>query len=142
MPSSSMVQEPNQPLSCLCPLMGYRHPSSGLFIPMEVRIDQLSMCTGPNGTCPSGMVLHIKGYALNGLINHRDHGNVDHISSLKLSNICITSLTNLLRAQKPYTNPLYKAKATKGQPIGLIPTRNGKFPQRIIQTMYSDVMWF
>jgi hypothetical protein len=30
----------------------------------------------------------------------------------------------------------------KGQPIGLIPTRNGKFPLRVIQTMYSDVMWF
>jgi hypothetical protein len=61
----------------------------------------------------AGMVLHIKGYALQGLISPRHHSNVNHISSLNLSNICITSLTNLLRAQRPYTNPLYKAKATK-----------------------------
>jgi hypothetical protein len=59
------------------------------------------------------MVLHIKGYALQGLISPKHHGNVNHISSLNLSNICITSLTNLLRAQRPYTDPLYKAKATK-----------------------------
>jgi hypothetical protein len=59
------------------------------------------------------MVLHIKGYALQGLISPRHHSNVNHISSLKLSNICIASLTNLLRAQRPYTDPLYKAKETK-----------------------------
>jgi hypothetical protein len=88
------------------------------------------------------MVLHIKGYALQGLISPKHHGNVNHISSLNLSNVCITPLTNLLRAQRPYTDPLYKAKEPKGQPIGLIPTRNGKFPLRVIQTMYSDVMWF
>jgi hypothetical protein len=88
------------------------------------------------------MVLHIKGYALQGLISPKHHGNVNHISSLKLSNMCITSLTNLLKAQRPYTDPLYKAKEPKGQLIRLIPTRNGKFPLRVIQTMYSDVMWF
>jgi hypothetical protein len=59
------------------------------------------------------MVLHIKSYALQGLISPKHHGNVNHISSLNLSNICITPLTNLLIAQRPYTNPLYKAKATK-----------------------------
>jgi hypothetical protein len=59
------------------------------------------------------MVLHIKGYALQGLISPRHHSNVNHISSSKLSNICITSLTNLLRAQRPYTDPLYKAKEIK-----------------------------
>jgi hypothetical protein len=59
------------------------------------------------------MVLHIKGYALQGLISPKHHGNVNHVSSLKLSNICITSLTNLLRAQRPYTDPLYKAKEIK-----------------------------
>jgi hypothetical protein len=32
---------------------------------------------------------------------------------IKLSNICITPLTNLLKAQRHYTDPLYKAKATK-----------------------------
>jgi hypothetical protein len=88
------------------------------------------------------MVLHIKGYALQGLISPRHHSNVNQISSLNLSNACITPLTNLQKAQRPYTDPLYKAKATKGQPIGSIPTRTGEFPQRVIQTMYSDVIWF
>jgi hypothetical protein len=60
------------------------------------------------------MVLHIKGYALQGLISPRNHSNVNHISSSKLSDICITSLANLLRAQRPYTYPLYRAKETKG----------------------------
>jgi hypothetical protein len=59
------------------------------------------------------MVLHIKGYALQGLISPRHHSNVNQISSLRLSNICITPLTNLLIAQRPYTDPLYKAKGTK-----------------------------
>jgi hypothetical protein len=81
-----------------------------------------------SGTCPPGMVLHIKDYALHGLISPRHHSNVNHISSLNLSNICMKSLTNHLRAQRHYTDPLYKAKETKRQPIGLIPTRNGKFP--------------
>jgi hypothetical protein len=59
----------DQPMSCLCPLMGSQHPSGGLFSPMEVRTDHLPMCTGPNGTCPLGMVLHTKSYALHGLIS-------------------------------------------------------------------------
>jgi hypothetical protein len=59
------------------------------------------------------MVLHIKGYALQGLISPRHHSNVNQISSLKLSNVCITPLTNLQKAQRPYTDPLYKAKAIK-----------------------------
>jgi hypothetical protein len=59
------------------------------------------------------MVLHIKGYALQGLISPRHHSNVNQISSLKLSNVCITPLTNLLIAQRPYTDPPYKVKATK-----------------------------
>jgi hypothetical protein len=61
---------------------------------------------------------------------------------IKLSNACMTPLTDLLIAQRPYTDPPYKVKATKGQPIGSIPTRTGKFPQRVIQNMYSDVIWF
>jgi hypothetical protein len=28
------------------------------------------------------------------------------------------------------------------QPIGLIPTRDGKFPQKIIQAMFNEVIWF
>jgi hypothetical protein len=42
----------------------------------------------------------------------RDHSNVNHISSLKLSNICMKSLTYHLRAQRYYTDLLYKAKET------------------------------
>ena len=37
----------------------------------------------------SSMVLHIKDYALHGLISHWDHSNVNHIWSSLLSNICI-----------------------------------------------------
>jgi hypothetical protein len=99
----------DQPLSCLFPLMGSQHPSGGLFGPMEVRTDHLPMCTGPNGTCSSGMVLHIKGYALHGLISHRDHSNVNHISSLILLNICIKSLIHQLTAQRRYTSLQYKS---------------------------------
>jgi hypothetical protein len=58
------------------------------------------------------MVLHIKDYALHGLISPRDHSNVNHISSLKLSNTCMKSLTYHLRAQRYYTDLLYKAEET------------------------------
>jgi hypothetical protein len=66
------------------------------------------MCTGPSGTYPSGMVLHIKNYALHGLISHRDHSNVNHISSLILSNKCIKTLIYRSIAQRHYKNPQYK----------------------------------
>jgi hypothetical protein len=59
------------------------------------------------------MVLHIKDYALHGLISPRDHSNVNHISSLKLSNKCMKSLTYHLRAQRYYTDLLYKDEETK-----------------------------
>jgi hypothetical protein len=58
------------------------------------------------------MVLHIKDYALHGLISPRDHRNVNHISSLKLSNICMKSITHHLRAQRYYLDLPYKAKET------------------------------
>jgi hypothetical protein len=125
-------------LSCLC------HPNvhlMGSSAPWRSEL-VISPCAPILWYLSTGMVLHIKSYALQGLISPRHHSNVNHISSLKLSNICITSLSNLLRAQRPYTDPLYKAKEIKGQPIGQIPTRKGKFPQRVIQTMYSDVLWF
>ena len=44
------------------------------------------------GTCPSGMIMHINNYALHGMISHMDHSNVNHISSVILSNICIKTL--------------------------------------------------
>jgi hypothetical protein len=99
---------PDQTLSYLCPLMGSQHPSGGLFNPMEVRAGHLPMCSGPNGTCPSGMVLHIKSYALHGLISHRNHSNVNHISSSILLNICIQPLIHQSIAQRHYKNLQYK----------------------------------
>jgi hypothetical protein len=56
------------------------------------------------------MVLHIKNFALHGLINPWDHRNVNHISSLNLSNTCIKPLAYPLIAQRCYTNPLYKVE--------------------------------
>jgi hypothetical protein len=58
------------------------------------------------------MVLHIKDYALHGLISPRDHSNVNHISSLRLSNKCMKFLAYHLRAQRHYTDLLYNAEAT------------------------------
>ena len=85
-----------------------QRPSDGLFSPMEVRANHLPMCTRPTGTCPSGMVLHIKIYALHGLISHRDHSNVNHISSSILLNICIKPLIHQSIAQRRYKNLQYK----------------------------------
>jgi hypothetical protein len=56
------------------------------------------------------MVLHIKNFALHGLISPWDHSDVNHISSLNLSNTCIKPLTYHLIAQRYYTNPLYKVE--------------------------------
>jgi hypothetical protein len=77
---------------------------------MEVRVNHLPMCTGPTGTCPSGMVLHIENFALHGLISHRDHSNVNHISSLILSNTCIKPLIYQSIAQRHYNDLQYKAE--------------------------------
>ena len=90
------------------PLTGSQQPSDGLFSPMKVRTNHLPMCTNPSSTYRSGMVLHIKNYALHGLISHRDHSNVNHISSLILSNICIKTLIHQSIAQRYYKNLQYK----------------------------------
>jgi hypothetical protein len=92
------------------PPTGSQQPFDGLFNPMEVRTNHLPMCTVPNGTCLSGMVLHIKNYALHGLISHRDHSNVNHISSLILSNICIKTLIYHSMAKRLYKNLQYKVE--------------------------------
>jgi hypothetical protein len=90
-----------------------QRPSDGLFSPMEVRTSHLPMCTDPlvpvrrAWSCTS-KATPSRGSSVQDIIE-----NVNHISSLKLSNICITSLTNLLKARRPYTDPLYKAKETK-----------------------------
>jgi hypothetical protein len=54
------------------------------------------------------MILHINSYALHGLISHRDHSNVNHISSSILLNMCIKSLIPQLKAQRHYTSLQYK----------------------------------
>jgi hypothetical protein len=90
--------------------MGSKHPSGGRFSRMEVQTDHIPMCTGLNGTCLSGMVLHITSYALRGLISHRDLSNVNHISSLILLNICMKSLIQLPIAQRHYTSLQYKSR--------------------------------
>jgi hypothetical protein len=56
------------------------------------------------------MVPHIKNFALHGLISHRDHSNVNHISSLILSNICIKTLIYHPIAQRHYKDLQYKAE--------------------------------
>jgi hypothetical protein len=56
------------------------------------------------------MVLHIKNFALHGLISPWDHSNVNHISSLNLSNTCIKPLAYPLIAQRHYTDLLYKVE--------------------------------
>jgi hypothetical protein len=56
------------------------------------------------------MILHIKNYALHGFISHGDHSNVNHISSLILSNICIKTLIYHSIAQRLYKNLQYKVE--------------------------------
>jgi hypothetical protein len=51
-------------------------------------------------------------YALHGLIIPRDHSNVNHVSSLNLSNICMKSLAYHIRAQRYYTYLPYKVEET------------------------------
>jgi hypothetical protein len=90
------------------PLMRSQQPYDGLFSPMEVQTNHLPMRTGPLGTYPSGMVLHIKNFTLHGVISPQDHSNVNHISSLILSNACIKPLAYHLIAQRHYNDLLYK----------------------------------
>jgi hypothetical protein len=81
------------------------------------------------------MVLHIKNFALHGLISPWDHSNVNHISSLNLSNTCIKPLAYHLIAKRHYTHLLYKAEEKTKCPVGPASTRRGKFPKDIIQAM-------
>jgi hypothetical protein len=81
------------------------------------------------------MVLHIKNFALHGLISPRDHSNVNHISSLILSNASIRPLAYHLIAQRYSTDLLYKAEEKTKCPVGPASIRKGKFPKDIIQAM-------
>jgi hypothetical protein len=132
---------PDPSLSCLCPLMGSQHPSDGLFSPMEVRTAHLPMCTGPNGTCPSGMILHINSYALHGLINHRVHSNVTHISSSILLNTCIKSLIHQSKLKDITQACNTHLEKMTGRPIGLVSTGKGKFSEETSSKPCKWVMW-
>jgi hypothetical protein len=81
------------------------------------------------------MVLHIKNFALHGLISHRDHSNVNHVSSLILSDICIKTLIYHPIAQRYYKDLQYKAEENTRHPIGLVSIRKGKSPRGIILAM-------
>jgi hypothetical protein len=68
------------------------------------------MCTSPIGTYPLGMILDIKNFSLHGIISHWDHSNVNHISSLILSNACIKPLIYHPIAPRHYNDLLYKVE--------------------------------
>jgi hypothetical protein len=121
--------------------MGSQHPSGGLFNPMEVQTDHLPMCTGPDGTCPSGMVLHIKAYALHGLISHKDHGNVNHISSLILLNTCIKSLIHQSITQRCYTSVQYKSGEKDKASYWASVHRKGQVPRKTSSKPCKWVVW-
>jgi hypothetical protein len=118
---------PDPSLSYIFPLMGSQHPYDGIFIPMEVQTDHLPMCTSPNGTCPSGMILHINNYALHGLISHSDHKNVNHILSSILLNMCIKSLIHQSKLKDITQACNTHLEKMEGHPIGLVSTRKGEF---------------
>jgi hypothetical protein len=99
------------------------------------------MCTGPNGTCPSGIVLYIKGYALHGLISHRDHSNVNHISSLILLNTCIKSLIHQSTAQRRYTSLQYKSGEKDKASYWASVHRKRKVPRKTSSNPCKWVIW-
>jgi len=121
--------------------MGFQHPTGGLFSPMEVWTDHLPMCTSPNGTCLPGMVLHIKGYALHGLISHRDHSNVNHISSSILLNICTRSLIHKSIAQRRYTSLQYKSEEREKVSYWASVHRKRKVPKKTSSKPCKCMMW-
>jgi hypothetical protein len=108
-PSLLQCISPYPSLSYLYPLMGSQHPFDGLFIPMEVRTDHFPMCTDPKGYLFVGHDPAHQQLCPHGLISHRDHSNVNHISSSILLNMCIKSLIHQSKAQRYYTSLQYKS---------------------------------
>jgi hypothetical protein len=78
-----------------------------------------------NGTYPSGMILHINNYTLHGLISHRDHSNVNHISSSILLNMCIKPLYTSLVLKDIIQVCNASLEEVTGCPIGLVSTGKG-----------------
>jgi hypothetical protein len=93
------------------------------------------------GTCPLGMVLHIKSYALHGLIIHKDHINVNHISSSILLNICIKSLIYQLTTQRRYTSLQYKSGEKDKVSYWASAHRKRKVPGKTSSKPCKWVMW-
>ena len=122
------------------PLMGCQQPSNRLLSPMEVRTDHLPMCTDTNGTYPSGMVLHIKSYAIHGLISHMDDNNVNHISSLILLNICIKTLIHRSISQRHYKNLQYKIREKDKTSYWASIHKKRKSPERFHPSHVNEVM--
>ena len=100
------------------------------------------MCTGPNGTYPLGMVLNIKNYALHGLISHMDHSNVNHISSLILSNICIKTMIYRSIAQRHYKDLPYKVEKKDKIPYWASIHKERKFSKGFHPSIVNEVKWF
>jgi hypothetical protein len=87
------------------------------------------------------MVLHIKKFSLHGFISPQVHSNVNHISSLILSNASIRPLAYHLIAQRYYNDLLYKAEEEIKCLVGPASIGKGKFPKDIIQAMQYEVVW-
>jgi hypothetical protein len=87
------------------------------------------------------MVLHIKNYTLHGLISPRDHSNVNHVSSLNLSNTCIKSLAYHLIAPRHYTDLLYKVEEIDRTTYGASVHRRRKVSTEDHSSYVHEVIW-
>jgi hypothetical protein len=102
----------------------------------------ISPCVpGATGTCLSGMVLYIKNFALHGLISHKDHSNVNHISSLMLSNICIKTLIYHSIAQRHYRDLQYKAEEKDKTPYWASIHKERKVSKGYHPSHANDAVW-
>jgi hypothetical protein len=93
------------------------------------------------GTYSSGMVLHIKSYALHGLISHKDHSNVNHISSLILLNTCIKSIIHHSTTQRRYTSMQYKSGEKDKASYWASVHRKRKVPRETSSKPCKWMMW-
>jgi hypothetical protein len=87
------------------------------------------------------MILHINSYALHGLISHRDHSNVNHISSSILLNMCIKPLYPSLVLKDIIQVCNASLEEVTGHPIGLVSTGRGMFLERIKSKSCKWVRW-
>ena len=87
------------------------------------------------------MVLHIKSFALHGLVGHRDHSNVNHVSSLILSNICIKTLIYHPIAQRHYKDLQYKVEEKDKTPYWVSIHKERKVSKGFYPSHVNEVMW-